>query len=74
MSNPTAKKVAAGKGTSRFGFVGNIIAELKKVTWPARRETAYLTVLVLIVAITVGIALGAVDYGFTFIIDKLFIP
>lgn len=73
MSRPTAKQMV-GKGTSRFGFIGGIIAELKKVTWPTRRETAYLTVLVLIVAITVGIVLGAIDYGFTFIIDEIFIP
>ena len=73
MSNPIARQ-AAGRGTSRFGFIGSIIAELKKVNWPTRQETVKLTLMVLIVAITVGIVLGAIDYGFTFIIDKLFIP
>ena len=58
---------------SRFRFIGDIIAELKKVVWLSRREAAYLTVLVLIVAITVGLVLGAIDYGFTNLVDKLFI-
>ena len=58
---------------SRFRFISEIIAELKKVVWLTRREAAYLTVLVLIVAITVGIVLGAIDYGFTNLVDKLFL-
>ncbi len=68
MKQPTAKQSG-----SRFGFIGETIAELKKVVWLNRREVAYLTTLVLIVAITVGIVLGAIDYGFAYIIDTLFI-
>ena len=68
MKQPTAKKSG-----SRFGFIGETIAELKKVVWLNRREVAYLTTLVLIVAITVGLVLGAIDYGFAYIIDTLFI-
>jgi len=56
---------------SRFRFIGEIIAELKKVVWLSRREALYLTVLVLIVAVTVGIVLGAIDLGFTELVDKL---
>ena len=55
---------------SRFRFIAEIIAELKKVVWLSRREALYLTVLVLIVAITVGIVLGAIDLGFTELVDK----
>ena len=61
------------RGSSRFRFISETIAELKKVVWLTRREAAYLTVLVLIVAITVGLSLGAIDYGFTNLIDKVFI-
>ncbi len=67
MANPTAKK------GSRFRFIGDIIAELKKVVWLSRREALYLTALVLVVAVSVGIILGAIDYGFSFLVDKLFI-
>lgn len=68
MSNPVTKK-----SSSRFRFIGDIIAELKKVIWLSRREAAYLTAMVLIVAVSVGIILGALDYGFSFIVDKLFV-
>ena len=58
---------------SRFRFIGETIAELKKVVWLTRREVAHLTLLVLIVAVTVGLVLGAIDYGFTNLINKLFL-
>ena len=58
---------------SRFRFVSETIAELRKVVWLTRREAAYLTVLVLIVTIAVGLVLGVIDYGFTNLVDKLFI-
>jgi len=57
----------------RFRFIGETISELKKTVWLTRREATYLTVLVLIVAITVGLVLGAIDYGFANLVDKLFI-
>lgn len=68
MTHPTAKQSG-----SRFRFISETIAELKKVVWLSKREAAYLTALVLIVAIAVGLALGAIDYGFTNLVDKLFI-
>ena len=57
------------RSSSRFRFISEIIAELKKVVWLTKREAAYLTVLVLIVAIIVGLVLGAIDYGFTSLVD-----
>ncbi len=65
MTNRTAKRSG-----SRFRFISEIIAELKKVSWLSRREALYLTVLVLIVAVTVGLVLGAIDLGFTELVDK----
>jgi preprotein translocase subunit SecE len=50
-------------------FVRDIISELKKVTWPTREETMRLTIAVLAVSITIGLALGAVDIGFNWLID-----
>ena len=58
---------------SRFRFIGETISELRKAVWLTRREAAYLTVLVLIVTIAAGLVLGAIDYGFTDLIDKLFL-
>jgi len=58
---------------SKFRFIGETIAELRKVVWLSRREAAYLTVLVLIVSIAAGIVLGAVDYGFAGLVEKIFL-
>ena len=58
---------------SRFRFIGDTIAELKKVVWLTKREAAYLTFLVLLVTIIVGAILGAFDYGFTKLVDNLFL-
>ena len=63
----------AKRNGSRFRFISEIIAELKKVVWLTRREAIYLTALVLIVAVSMGILLGAIDYGFTEFVDKLFL-
>jgi len=59
---------------SRFRFIGETIAELKKVVWLKwPHEVLYLTFLVLLVAVVVGIILGAFDYGFTNLVDKFFL-
>ena len=50
-----------------------IINELKKVVWLTRREVVYLTGLVLVVTIIAGIVLGSLDYGFTALVDKIFV-
>ena len=69
----THQATAKRSGLRLFRYIGDIISELKKVVWLTRREVAYLTVLVLIVSIAAGIFLGAVDYGFTGLIDKIFL-
>jgi preprotein translocase subunit SecE len=52
-------------------WMEDIISELKKVTWPSRDETSYLTMVVIIVAVTVGAALGTIDIFFNWLIDRL---
>ena len=63
----------AKRSGSRFRFFGETIAELKKVVWLTKREAAYLTFLVLIVSIAAGLILGAIDYGFTGLVQKIFL-
>jgi preprotein translocase subunit SecE len=67
------KQPASKQSRPRFRFISDIIAELKKVVWLSRGEAAYLTALVLIVAISVGIVLGTIDYGFAKLIDTIFV-
>jgi len=69
----TQPVVARKKGFRLFNYFAEIINELKKVVWLSRREIVYLTGLVLIVTIVTGIVLGALDYGFTQLVDKVFL-
>ena len=63
--------MTAKRSRSRFSFIGEMISELKKVTWLTRREVAYLTLLVLIVAVCVGVVLGLIDWGFSGLVNLL---
>ena len=69
----TYRSATAKRSGPRFRFISETISELKKVVWLTRREAAYLTVLVLIVAITMGIILGVIDYGFTKLVNGVFL-
>lgn len=42
-------------------FIREVIAELKKVTWPSREETMKLTVVVIVISVIVGIFIGGLD-------------
>lgn len=50
-------------------YIAEVVAELKKVTWPTREEAKRLTKMVLIIAGAIGLILGAFDYGFTHLMD-----
>ncbi len=54
-----------GQGGRRFKFVGDTIAELKKVVWPTRQEATYLTTIVIIGTVVVAIFLSIVDLSFS---------
>jgi preprotein translocase subunit SecE len=59
------------KKRSRFAFIGDIIGELRKVTWPSRRDTIRLTIMVIVVCFVVGLFLGALDFGFAELVAKV---
>ena len=69
-----SKKVSAIKGRiPRFRFIGDIIGELKKVTWPTRDEALRLTFMVLVVCAVVGVILALLDYGFGRLVQDVFL-
>jgi preprotein translocase subunit SecE len=68
----TQQTATRRKGFRPVNYISEIINELKKVVWLTRREIVYLTGLVLIVTIISGVVLGALDFGFTQFIGKLF--
>lgn len=57
----------------RFAFVTDVIAELRKVAWPTRQETIRLTLIVIGVCVVMGALLGAIDYGFSELVAKVFL-
>lgn len=77
---PSAPARAPQRRRNPFGFfaklqprgVGDVLAELRKVTWPTAGETRYLTFVVAVVAIVMGIILGAFDLAFGWIIERFF--
>jgi preprotein translocase subunit SecE len=70
MTQPVVQKK---KGFFLFRYFSEILNELKKVVWLSRREIAYLTGMVLIVVIIVSAVLGALDFGFSTLVTKLFV-
>lgn len=69
MTRRTDKRI----GLRLIGYFRDIIGELKKVVWLTRREVVYLTTLVLIVSGLAAAVLGALDYGFSELIDTIFL-
>jgi preprotein translocase subunit SecE len=69
------KQRAANPKTAlnRVNFVSDTISELKKVTWLSRREVIYLSGLVLLVTVVVGVFLALVDFGFTRLVESVFL-
>lgn len=55
-------------------YVKESVAEMKKVTWPTKKETYNYTLLVIGISLGVAIFLGILDYlftmGFQFIIYR----
>ncbi len=70
-STAVKKKNASPK--ARTNFFSDIIAEMKKVTWLSRRELIYLTGLVLLVTVVMALLLGVLDFGFTKLVNEVFI-
>jgi preprotein translocase subunit SecE len=70
----TTRAVTAKQPGNRFSrFFTGIWSEMKKVVWLSRREIVYLTSLVLIVTIAVGIVLYVFDLGFSTLVEKFII-
>ena len=57
----------------RFTFFSDIIGELRKVVWPTRQEAIRLTLIVIGLCVVMGVLLGAVDYGFSELVAKVFL-
>ncbi|MCH7801684.1 MAG: preprotein translocase subunit SecE [Chloroflexi bacterium] len=50
---------------------GEVVGELRRVTWPTRQETMRLTLMVISVSVVIGIFLGIVDLGFSRLLNVM---
>ena len=57
------KGADAGMAQRVSGFLQEFRTEMKKVTWPGRKETASTTVVVIITVLLIVAFLGFVDYA-----------
>ena len=67
VSNALSLVIAAGaavvafKNERAYGFSSEVVAELKKVTWPSKQETRTATVVVIITTLILGAILSVFD-------------
>ncbi len=54
-----------------FNYLSASQAELAKVSWPNRRETIRLTMVVIVFSLAFAAVLGALDIGFSGLLQKL---
>ena len=59
------------RGNPVTRYLRETLAELKKVTWPARPDALRLTGLVLVIVIISSLVLGALDYIFAQVVRFL---
>lgn len=62
-SAPISPVAGMGFIGKAFQFLREVKVELKKVTWPSRKQTIGSTVVVLILVVVISFFLGAVDIG-----------
>ncbi|TAJ20767.1 MAG: preprotein translocase subunit SecE [Dehalococcoidia bacterium] len=67
----TAPAVAGAEtGFSPRRWFGDIVAELKKVTWPSRREVVNLTTVVVVISLLLGMVMGGADLLFGWVVEQ----
>jgi preprotein translocase subunit SecE len=59
------KAVAVKRPNRIKKYFQETVGELRKVTWPTRKEATNLTLIVLVVTLTMGLFLGLLDYLFS---------
>jgi preprotein translocase subunit SecE len=60
---PAAKEAKTGHLHNALEFLREVKVELKKVTWPTRKQTTGTTIVVIIFVFVVAVFLGLFDYS-----------
>ena len=56
--------------TTIINFLKEVGDELKKVSWPTRKETTKLTLIVIGGSVVIAVFLGVLDFIFSFLMNK----
>lgn len=65
MAKKEEKAVAVKRPNRIQRYIQETVGELRKVTWPTRKEATNLTLIVLAVTLSMGLFLGLLDYLFS---------
>ena len=71
MAKKEEKAIAVKRPNRIQKYIQETIGELRKVTWPTRKEATNLTIIVLVVTLTMGLFLGVLDFLFSQFFKKL---
>ncbi|WP_053070506.1 preprotein translocase subunit SecE [Alkalihalobacillus pseudalcaliphilus] len=56
---------------SSGNFFGGVVREMKRVSWPSRKELTRYTVVVIVTVIIMSLFFWAVDLGISAIVERL---
>jgi preprotein translocase subunit SecE len=56
-----------------INYIKESYAELKKVVWPTKKETINHTLLVIGISLALAVFLGALDFLFTWLLEKFIV-
>jgi preprotein translocase subunit SecE len=68
----TVREVAGGRIERARLFLSEVRNELKRVTWPSRKEVYATTIVVIVTSIFFGVYLFAVDFGVNSLVQWVF--
>ena len=68
----TGRPASGGRFERMRVFLAEVRNELKRVTWPSRKEVYATTVVVILFSVFFGLYLFALDYGLNTIVQWIF--
>ncbi|MBI3290027.1 preprotein translocase subunit SecE [Candidatus Microgenomates bacterium] len=54
-----------------INFVKEVRGEFNNIVWPSRQEALRLSVIVILVSVAIGAFVGALDFGFTNLLNRI---
>jgi len=51
-------------------YIKESVEEMKKVTWPTKKETYQYTLLIIVISLSMALFIGLLDYGFSAVIKN----